>query len=324
MGRQIIECVPNFSVGRDRDVILSLASAISSFDGVRVLHVDPGEATNRTVITFIGEARQVVEAAFEAVRLSFELIDMRTHSGEHPRLGGVDVLPLIPIEGISLEECASLARTLAARIAEELLIPSYCYEAAAFRPERRNLAVCRRGEYEGLAARLTSADDAPDFGARAFDEVIARSGAINIGARNFLIAVNFNLNTRSGKVASEIAADVRQSGRASTGVAGSLKACKAIGWFIEEYGRAQVSMNLTDISVTPLHVAFEEVSRTARTYGVEVTGTELIGLIPRRCMVEAGRHFIGSEASEDEAIEAAVRQMRMDELGEFVTAERLL
>ncbi len=347
MSRQIVECVPNFSAGRDKAVIDQIASVIESFKGVQLLNVDPGEATNRTVITFIGEVEAVVEAAFAAVKKAAELIDMRSHSGTHPRLGATDVLPLIPIAGITLEECAQVARSLAERIATELLIPIYCYEAAALRTERRNLAVCRRGEYEALPKRVINPAEAPDFGARPFDEVMARAGAINLGARDFLIAVNFNLNTTSARLASAIACDVREKGRPMREggtpegkelkdtegnpimIPGSLKACKAIGWFIEEYGIAQVSVNLTNIAVTPLHVAFDEISRAASERGLRVTGTEIVGLVPRRALLEAGRYFLNKiqcseDKSEEEIILVAIESMGLDELREFDPNKKII
>ncbi len=324
MTKQIVECVPNFSQGRDAETINAIASAISSVQGVRLLNVDVGYAANRTVYTFIGELSATLEAAFRAVEVATKLIDMRHHTGEHPRLGAVDVLPLIPISGITLEQCAHSARELAAKIAEQLGVPSYCYEAAALREERRNLANCRRGEYEALPQRINSQDDAPDFGARPFDEIIARSGAINIGAREFLVAVNFNLNTTSVDLASAIAADVRESGRPKLGQAGTLKSCKAIGWFIEEYDIAQVSMNITNISHTPLHVAYLEVCRAARERGVEVTGTEIIGLIPQHLLLEAGRFFADEELTTAQLLDLAVRSMSLDDLRPFIIADKVL
>jgi len=289
MEKRIVECVPNFSEGRDKAVIDRIVSAIETSGGVKVLDVDPGEATNRTVVTFVGSPEAVVEAAFAGVKKAAELIDMRKHKGAHPRMGATDVLPLIPIAGITLEECAELARKLAERIAGELHVPTYCYEAAAFTPRRRNLAVCREGEYEALPEKLAHEESAPDFGARPFDEGVARTGATTVGARDFLIAVNFNLNTTSTRRANAIAFDVREKGRPVregnpiTGKVvrdadgnplmrpGTLRATKAIGWFIEEYGIAQVSMNITDIAVTPLHVAFDEVCRKADARGVRVS-----------------------------------------------------
>ncbi len=323
MKKRIIECVTNFSEGRNTETIDKLANIISSIDSVKVLHVDPGQATNRTVITFAGEADAVVEAAFQAVKLASELIDMRFQTGSHPRLGATDVLPLIPISGITLEECATLARNLAKRIADELSIPSYCYEEAAFSTYHRNLANCRKGEYEALPQRLVSEDDAPDFGARPFDEIIAKSGAINIGAREILIAVNFNLNTKSKKIAADIAADVRESGR--NGVPGKLKSCKAIGWYIDEYEIAQVSMNLTKLSVTPLHIAHHEVCQAALKHGVEVTGTEIIGLLPRQSLIDAGAFYAQqSSLSEDQLIDIAIEKLGLSDLTPFESEKKIL
>ena len=305
MERRIIECVPNFSEGRNREVIDSITGAIEASGGVKLLDVDPGEATNRTVVTFVGDPESVVEAAFQGVKRAQELIDMRHHSGAHPRIGATDVLPLIPVSGVTLEECAAMAEGLARRIAEELEIPTYCYEAAAKTPARKNLAVCRKGEYEALAERCDKEGEKPDFGARPFDEKMARSGATVVGARNFLIAVNFNLNTTSTRRANAIAFDVREKGRPmrqgplvtdkpvvdengkTVMIPGTLKGTKAIGWFIDEYGIAQVSMNITDIAATPLHKAFEEVCRAAAERGVRVTGTEIVGLVPRSALIDA-------------------------------------
>ena len=347
MERRIVECVPNFSAGRDREAIRRIVAAIEEAGGVRVLHVDPGEATNRTVVTFVGSPEAVVEAAFQGVRQAAESIDMCRHTGTHPRMGATDVLPLIPVSGITLDECAALARYLAERIADELRIPTYCYEAAAFRPEYRNLAVCRKGEYEALPEKLTRADLAPDFGARPYDEAIARTGATTVGARDFLIAVNFNLNTTSAQLAHAIACDVREKGRPRregdplTGPIvrdaagnpvmqpGTLRAAKALGWYIEEYGIAQVSMNLTDIGTTPLHVAFEEVCRKAEARGVRVTGTEIIGLVPKRALVEAGRYFLSkqglpTDVAEAEIVRTAVRSMGLDDLKPFHPQEKVI
>ena len=347
MAKRIIECVPNFSEGRDKEVIRQITLAIEQAADVRVLNVDPGEATHRTVVTFVGEPEAVVEAAFQGVKRAAELIDMRRHKGAHPRMGATDVLPLIPISGITLEECAALARTLAQRIATELGIPIYCYEASAYKPERKNLAVCRAGEYEGLPERLINPDKAPDYGARPFDEGIARTGATAVGARDFLIAVNFNLNTTSTRRANAIAFDVREKGRPVregnpiTGKIvrdeqgnpvmrpGSLKAVKGIGWFIEEYGIAQVSMNLTDIAVTPLHVAFDEVCRKAEARGLRVTGTEIVGLVPKRALVEAGRYFLHKQhrstgIAEEEIIRIAIKSMGLDDLKPFDPREKVI
>lgn len=326
--RQIIECVPNFSEGRNMEVIDSIADSIEEAGGVKVLNVDPGAATNRTVITFAGSPADVMEAAFQAVKKAGELIDMRLHHGAHPRLGATDVLPLIPISGITLEECAELARGLAERIYTELGIPCYCYEAAALKPERKNLAVCRAGEYEALPERMKDPVRRPDFGPGEFTERAALTGATNVGARDFLIAVNFNLNTTSVSEANAIAFEVREKGRPETVdgktvmIPGTLKGCKAIGWFIEEYGIAQVSMNITDINTTPLHIAFEEVCRAAQARGLQVTGTEIIGLVPKRAMLEAGLYFLErqhrpTDIPEQDIMQAAIISMGLDDLKPF-------
>lgn len=333
--RQIIECVPNFSEGRNMEVIDSIADSIEEAGGVKVLNVDPGAATNRTVITFAGSPESVVEAAFQAVKKAGELIDMRLHHGAHPRLGATDVLPLIPISGITLEECAELARKLAERIYTELGIPCYCYEAAAFKPERKNLAVCRAGEYEALPERMKDPVRRPDFGPGDFTERAARTGATNVGARDFLIAVNFNLNTTSVSEANAIAFEVREKGRPVTVdgktvmIPGTLKGCKAIGWFIDEYGIAQVSMNITDINATPLHIAFEEVYRAAQARGLQVTGTEIIGLVPKRSMLEAGLYFLErqqrpTDVSEQDIMQAAVISMGLDDLKPFNVKDKVV
>ena len=347
MEKRIIECVPNFSEGRDKEKIRQIVEAIEASGGVKVLDVDPGEATNRTVVTFVGEPEAVVEAAFAGVRRAAELIDMRGHKGAHPRMGATDVLPLVPVSGITLEECVPLARELARRIADELHIPTYCYEAAALRPERRNLAVCRAGEYEGLPDKLAHEDTAPDFGARPYDDSVARTGATAVGARDFLIAVNFNLNTTSTRRANAIAFDVREKGRPVregnpvTGPIvkdadgnpvmrpGTLPATKAIGWYIKEYGIAQVSMNLTDISRTPLHVAFDEVCRKADARGVRVTGTEIVGLVPKRALLDAGRYFLRKQQrsagiAEEEIVRIAVKSMGLDDLKPFRPEEKVI
>ena len=347
MQKRIVECVPNFSEGRDKEVIRQIVAAIESSGGVKVLDVDPGEATNRTVVTLVGDPESVVGAAFAGVKRAAELIDMRRHKGAHRRMGATDVLPLIPIAGITLEECAALARDLAKRIAGELHVPTYCYEAAAFRPERKNLAVCRAGEYEALPEKLAHAETAPDFGARPYDEGVARTGATTVGARDFLIAVNFNLNTTSTRRANAIAFDVREKGRPVregnpiTGKVvkdadgnpvmrpGTLRATKAIGWFIEEYGIAQVSMNITDISVTPLHAAFDEVCRKADARGVRVTGTEIVGLVPKRALVEAGKYFLRKQhrsvgIAEEEIVRLAVKSMGLDDLKPFKPEEKVI
>ncbi len=347
MEKRIIECVPNFSEGRDKEIIRQIAEVIERSEGVKLLDVDPGEATNRTVVTFVGSPEAVVDTAFEAVRRATELIDMRQHKGAHPRMGACDVLPLIPVSGVTLEECAAMARKLAERIAGELKVPTYCYEAAAFTPERKNLAVCRAGEYEALPEKLSDESKAPDFGTRPFDEGIARTGATAVGARDFLVAVNYNLNTTSTRRANAIAFDVREKGRPVregnpiTGKIvkdengntvmkpGTLKCCKAIGWFIEEYGIAQVSMNMTDLSVTPLHAAFDEVCRAAEARGVRVTGTEIVGLIPKRALVEAGRYFLHKQnrstgIAERELIRIAIETMGLSTLKEFKPEEKII
>ena len=345
--KRIIECVPNFSEGRDMEVINQITSAITAAANVRLLDVDPGEATNRTVVTFAGSPEDVVEAAFAGVKRAAELIDMRKHKGAHPRMGATDVLPLVPVSGITLEECAELARALAKRIATELNIPVYCYEAAAFTPERKNLAVCREGEYEALAQRFTDPTSAPDFGGEEWNESTARSGATAVGARDFLIAVNYNLNTTSTRRANAIAFDVREKGRPvregnpiigkvvtdENGEPvmrpGTLKGTKAIGWFIEEYGIAQVSMNITDIALTPLHVAFDEVCRAANERGIRVTGTEIVGLVPKRTLIEAGKYFLRKQhrsvgIAESEIIRMAVKSMGLDELKPFKPEEKII
>lgn len=333
--RQIIECVPNFSEGRNMEVIDSIADSIEEAGGVKVLNIDPGAATNRTVITFAGSPESVVEAAFQGVKKAGEMIDMRQHHGAHPRLGATDVLPLVPVSGITVEECAELARKLAERIYTELGIPCYCYEAAAFKPERKNLAVCRAGEYEALPEKMKDPVRRPDFGQGDFTERAARTGATNVGARDFLIAVNFNLNTTSVSEANAIAFEVREKGRPVTVdgktvmIPGTLKGCKAIGWFIDEYGIAQVSMNITDINATPLHIAFEEVCRAAQARGLQVTGTEIIGLVPKRTMLEAGLYFLErqhrpTDVSEQDIMQAAVISMGLDDLKPFNVKDKVV
>ena len=341
--QSFIECVPNFSEGRNIETINAIAESIRSVDGVRVLQVDRGEAANRTVITFVGPAQDVVEAAFRMVKCASELIDMRQHHGEHPRIGATDVLPLIPLKNITLVECAELARVLAERIYRELGIPTYCYEAAAYRPEHVNLADCRRGEYEGLCDKMLDSVMRPDFGGMEYTIQAARSGATVVGARNFLIAVNFNLNTASREIAAAIAARVRASGEVCRDAEGNvsrdcegravrtpglLRGCKAIGWYIEEYGCAQVSMNINDVSLCPIHTAYETVCVVAHELGVEVTGTELIGLIPEDCMVEAGRYFADKQSialiEKEDFITLAVEEMHMDDLCSFDIQQKVL
>lgn len=345
--KQIVECVPNFSEGRDMNVIRQITDAVESVKGVKLLDVDPGEATNRTVVTFVGEPADVVEAAFRAVEKAAQLIDMRQQHGAHPRIGATDVLPIVPVSGITLEECAEISRRLAKRIADELNIPCYCYEAAAFTPERKNLAVCRKGEYEGIAERIDDDAEAPDFGRRPFDEQVARTGCTVVGARDFLIAVNFNLNTTSTRRANAIAFDVREKGRQlregnpivgkklfdTEGnplmKPGTLKGTKAIGWYIDEYGIAQVSMNITDINVTPLHKAFDEVCRCAQNRGVRVTGTEIVGLVPERTLIEAGRYFLARQQRsagipKKDILDIAIKSLGLSDLKPFKPEEKII
>ncbi|MBO5697893.1 MAG: glutamate formimidoyltransferase [Alistipes sp.] len=347
MQKRIIECVPNFSEGRNLETIKQITDVIDAAKGVKLLDVDPGEATNRTVVTFVGEPEAVCDAAVAAIKRATELIDMRGHKGAHPRMGACDVCPLIPVSGISLEECAELARALAKRISEEVNVPTYCYEAAAFTPERRNLAVCRAGEYEALPEKMMDEKRKPDFGARPYDEGVAKTGATAVGARDFLVAVNYNLNTTSTRRANAIAFDVREKGRPMregnpiTGKImkdengntimkpGTLKACKAIGWFIEEYGIAQVSMNMTNLSITPLHAAFDEVCRAADARGVRVTGAEIVGLVPKSALVDAGRHFLRKQnrstgLPERELVRIAIESMGLSNLKEFKPEEKVV
>ncbi len=388
----IVECVPNFSEGRDMSVIKQITNEIESVGGVSLLNVDPGEAANRTVVTFVGSPEAVVEAAFRAVKKAGEVIDMRRHHGAHPRIGATDVLPLIPVSGITLDECAALARSLAKRIADEAGIPCYCYEAAAFRPERKNLAVCRAGEYEALPEKIADPERRPDFmpstlntqlsktkvsqlstlntqlsrtkvsqlstlntqlsrtkvsQLSTLNTQLSRTGCTVVGARDFLIAVNFNLNTTDTRIANAIACDVREKGRPkrdgdpATGnivrdedgkpvmIPGTLKCTKAIGWYIDEYGIAQVSMNMTNLKVTPLHVAYEEVCRCAAARGVSVTGTEIIGLVPKQTLIDAGRYFLEkqqrpTDIPEDDIIRTAIESMGLDDLRPFNPREKVI
>jgi len=349
--KQLIECVPNYSEGRDMSIIRQITDAIESVDGISLLNVDPGEATNRTVVTFVGEPQAVCEAAFRGAKKAGEVIDMRRHHGAHPRMGATDVLPLIPVSGITLEECAVLARQLAERMANEAGIPCYCYEAAAFKPERKNLAVCRSGEYEALQEKLTTPGRQPDymppFAADAIPESILRTGCTAVGARDFLIAVNFNLNTTSTRRANAIAFDVREKGRPAregdtlTGAIirdadgnavmkpGTLKCTKAIGWYIDEYGIAQVSMNMTNLSVTPLHTAFDEVCRCAQARGIRVTGTEIVGLVPKKTLIDAGKYFLEKQQRsvgipEEDIIKIAIKSMGLDDLRPFNPREKVI
>ncbi len=352
---RIIECVPNYSEGRNKEIIDQIVAAVADTkvvtergeESVKVLDVDPGEATNRTVVTFVGSPEAVLEAAFQGEKKAAELIDMRHHHGAHPRSGATDVLPLVPVAGITLEECGELARGLAKRIYNELGIPCYCYEAAAYKPERKNLAVCRAGEYEALPEKVIDPERKPDFGPEAYTETVAKAGASNVGARDFLIAVNFNLNTTSTRRAMAVAFDVREKGRPAreggslTGkiikdeagktvwIPGTLKGCKAIGWFIEEYGIAQVSMNITDMNATPLHVAFEEVCRAAAARGLRVTGTEIVGLVPKRVLVDAGKFYLEKQqrslgVPEEELIKIAVKSLGLNDLKPFNPKEKVI
>ena len=329
---RLLECVPNFSEGRNRKVIDAIADAIRGVSGVKLLHVDTGAAANRTVMTFAGLPEAVCEAAFRAVKTAAEHIDMSRHRGEHPRIGATDVLPLVPVKGVSLEEAAAYARHLSQRVYDELKIPVYCYEAAAFFPERKNLAVCRSGEYEGLQEKLSRPEWRPDFGPGKYTEQVKKSGLTVIGARPFLIAVNFNLDTDSVKTAQEIAGEIRESGRlqVSNGeryrIPGLLKGVKAIGWYIEEYGIAQVSVNITDMEQTPLHIVYDTIRAKAEEKGRRITGTEIIGLVPERVLTDAGRYFSDDETPNDKDvwIETAIRNMGLNDLKPFDPAEKIL
>lgn len=343
-GKKIIECVPNFSEGRDMNIINQITAEITNTDGVKLLDVDPGATTNRTVVTFAGEPDAVIEAAFKAVKKATELIDMSKHKGAHPRFGATDVCPLVPVANITMQEVIEYANKLGKRIGEELGIPVYLYEFAAKSEDRRNLAIVRAGEYEGLEKKLKDPLWHPDFGPSKF---LPKTGAIAVGARNFLVAINYNLNTTSVRRANAIAFDVREKGRPMrkgnpiTGeivkdengntiyIPGTLKATKAIGWFIEEYGIAQVSMNITDISVTPVHIAFDEVSEKARLRGIRVTGAEIVGLIPKSVLIDAGKYFLKKQqrstgVSEDELIKIAIKSMGLDDLKPFDAQNKVI
>lgn len=344
---QIIECVPNFSEGRDMQLIGRITAEIEKVEGVRLLDVDPGKATNRTVVTFVGEPETVCEAAFRAVKKAAELIDMRRHQGAHPRFGATDVCPLVPVAGITMEEVAAYARKLAQRIGDELHIPVYCYENAAFEEKRKNLASCRQGEYEGLAKKIASPDWKPDFGPSAWDDHVALTGAVAVGARNFLIAYNVNLNTTSTRRANAVAYDIREKGRPKrigdpvTGKImtdengeqvfepGLLKAVKAIGWYIEEYGIAQISINLTDLGISPLHKVFDTACERAAARGMRVTGSELVGLVPLQSMLDAGRYFLEKQnrstgVPEKEIIKIAVKSLGLDDLAPFDPEKKII
>jgi glutamate formiminotransferase / formiminotetrahydrofolate cyclodeaminase len=323
----ILECIPNFSEGRDSENIKAIASAIRKVKDVKLLHIDSGFDANRTVITFAGSSEAVFEAAFQAVKKAAEVIDMRIHKGVHPRFGATDVLPLVPISGITMDETIALARKLGERIGNELGIHVYCYENAAFDEKRKNLATCRAGEYEGLPAKLNNQDWKPDFGPVVFN---ARSGAVAVGARDFLIAYNVNLATDDVKIAKTIAADIRESGRIGDKQKrpGMFKGLKAIGWYLPEHHKVQVSTNITDITQSPVHLVFEEISRRARIYGTTVTGSELIGLIPLKVMAAAGRYYISKNnlgmESEKNIIQQAIDHLGLNELTSFYQNERIL
>jgi glutamate formiminotransferase/formiminotetrahydrofolate cyclodeaminase len=338
--QQLIECVPNFSEGNDLGIIKQITDQIESVEGVRLLNVDPGKATNRTVVTMVGEPEAVIEAAFRAIRKAGDLIDMSRHQGEHPRMGATDVCPLIPIANISMEETAAFAQKLAARVGKELDLPVYLYEAAQPNKERSNLSVIRAGEYEGFAKKILLPEWKPDFGPAAFD---AKRGATVIGARDFLVAYNVNLNTTSTRRANAIAFDIREAGRVKrvngkvvndengkpVSIPGSLKCVKAIGWYIEEYGIAQISINLTNINVTPVHIAFDETCRKAEARGIRVTGSEIVGLLPLKALTDAGKYFLRKQqrstgVSEKELIKIAVKSMGLDELSPFKPEERII
>lgn len=346
MAKKIIECVPNFSEGRDLAAVKRITDEIEGVQGVKLLNVDPGYATNRTVVTFVGEPEAVMEAAYRSIMMAAAVIDMRKHKGEHPRIGATDVCPLIPIDNVTMDECAGYARTLAERVGKSG-IPVYCYEAAAFTPNRRNLAVCRSGEYEGIEKKLADPQWKPDFGPSSYSESVARSGISVIGARDFLVAINFNLNTTSTRRANAVAFDVREKGRkmreggSLTGkvlldekgnekwIPGTLKGCKAIGWYIREYGIAQVSMNVTDINATPLHIAFDEVCEKARRRGLRVTGSELVGLVPKRVLIDAGKYYLKKQqrslgVPEEEIIKIAVKSLGLDDLKPFDPHEKVI
>ena len=345
--QQIIECVPNFSEGRNMEIINQITDEIKKIAGVKVIDVDPGAATNRTVVTFVGEPNAVVEAAFQCVKKAKELIDMRHHKGAHPRFGATDVCPLVPVSNITMEQVVVYAQKLAKRIGEELEIPVFCYESAAQESKRKNLAACREGEYEKLAQRISTPEWKPDFGPTQWSDAVAKSGAVAVGARNFLIAYNVNLNTTSTRRANSIAFDVRERGRVmregdpitgkivkdekgnSIYTPGLLKSVKAIGWYIEEYGIAQISMNLTDIDVTSLHVAFDTVLERAHARGLRVTGSELVGVVPLKAMLEAGRYFLRKQnrstgLAEREIVRIAIKSLGLDELYPFDPDKKII
>ncbi len=345
--KQLIECVPNISEGRDMNIINQVTAEIEKVEGVKLLDVDPGQTTNRTVITFVGEPEQACEAAFRVVQKAAELIDMRNHHGAHPRQGATDVCPLIPVSNISMEEVVEYAHKLGKRLGEELNIPIYCYENAAFQPKRRNLAYCRTGEYESLASRLGSEEWKPDFGPNEWNDHVAQTGATQVGARDFLVAINYNLNTTSTRRANALAFDVREKGRPQREggkpsgkimkdekgnpimIPGTLKGTKAIGWYIEDYGIAQVSMNITSIKVAPVHLCFDEVCRCAANRGLRVTGCEIVGLIPKSVLIDAGKYYLAKQqrslgVSEDEIMKVAIKSMGLDDLKPFNPQEKVI
>ncbi len=345
--KQLIECVPNISEGRDENIIKQVTDVVETVEGVRLIDVDPGKATNRTVITFVGPPEEVCEAAFRVVKKAAELIDMSKHSGAHPRFGATDVCPLVPVANITMDETVKYARKLGKRIGDELGIPGYNYEFAAYKPERKNLANCRSGEYEGLKEKLANPEWKPDFGPAEFNESVAKTGVTAVGARNFLVAYNANLNTTSTRRANAIAFDVRERGRTkregdpTTGkivkdekgnpvmIPGMLKSVKAIGWFIEEYGVAQISMNLTDITVTSVHEAFDAVVKSADSRGIRVTGSELVGVIPLKAMLDAGKHYLRKQKRstgipDREIIKIAVKSLGLDELTHFDPDKKII
>jgi len=344
MSKQLIECVPNFSEGRDLQIIKQITGAIESVEGIRILDIDTGKATNRTVVTLVGSPEAVIEGAFQGIKKASELIDMRKHKGEHPRMGATDVCPLIPVSGITMEQTVEYAKKLGARVSKELNIPVYLYESAATTEDRKNLATIRAGEYEGYAEKILKPKWKPDFGEAKFN---AKSGATVIGARDFLVAYNINLNTTSTRRANSIAFDVREAGRVkrkgdsvtgeiikdkngnSVSVPGTLKSVKAIGWYIEEYGIAQISMNLTNINTTPVHIAFDEVCKRADERGIRVTGSELVGVIPKKSLIDAGKYFLNKQqrsigVSEEELIKIAVKSLGLDELSPFEPKKKII
>ncbi len=345
--KQLIECVPNISEGRDMNIINQVTAEIEKVEGVKLLDVDPGQTTNRTVITFVGEPEQACEAAFRVVQKAAELIDMRNHHGAHPRQGATDVCPLIPVSNITMEEVVEYAHKLGKRLGEELNIPIYCYENAAFQPKRRNLAYCRTGEYESLSSRLGSEEWKPDFGPNEWNDHVAQTGATQVGARDFLVAINYNLNTTSTRRANAVAFDVREKGRPQREggkpsgkimkdengntimIPGTLKGTKAIGWYIEDYGIAQVSMNITSIKVAPVHLCFDEVCRCAANRGLRVTGCEIVGLIPKSVLIDAGKYYLAKQqrslgVSEDEIMKVAIKSMGLDDLKPFDPKEKVI